>query len=367
MLSVTRRAKEAAAKLWPPIAARCQWARRNPQRALWVAGGTVAVLLLVLLITHWNPYKAQREAFAPLFTLAAGVAIAGVTLMRHFAQTEADRQRRITESFSKAIEQFGSDKLEVRLGGIYALERISKESPDDYWTVMENLTAFVRERTQRTEADAACKPLNQRIEGRSLTGCGRKLDEPEGRSEEFWREAVEQEPPETPATDIAAVLTVIKRRSETTGHREAKDNRVLDFREAVLRSADLREAHLERADLSGAHLEGAAFPGRISKAPTSRGASRRRRLAGRISKAPSSPRRISQAPTSTGASQYAFLVGAHLAGATSAHIERTDLSRAIGLTQAQIDQAFGDAETQLPKGLTRPAHWTSPDSAAHAA
>jgi hypothetical protein len=30
-------------------------------------------------------------------------------------------------------------------GGIYSLERISKESPDDYWTVMEILTAFVRD------------------------------------------------------------------------------------------------------------------------------------------------------------------------------------------------------------------------------
>jgi hypothetical protein len=32
-------------------------------------------------------------------------------------------------------EQLGSNKLEVRLGGIYSLERISKESPDDLWTV----------------------------------------------------------------------------------------------------------------------------------------------------------------------------------------------------------------------------------------
>jgi hypothetical protein len=107
MLSVIRRVREVAAKLWPPVAARYQhaqqWARRNPQRALWVAGVTVAVLLLVLLITHWNPYKAQREAFAPLFTLTAGLAVAGVTLMRHFAQTEADRQRRITESFSCSL------------------------------------------------------------------------------------------------------------------------------------------------------------------------------------------------------------------------------------------------------------------------
>jgi hypothetical protein len=34
----------------------------------------------------------------------------------------------ITDRFSKAIDQLGSDKLEIRLGGIYALERIAQES-----------------------------------------------------------------------------------------------------------------------------------------------------------------------------------------------------------------------------------------------
>src|SRR5215470_16355396 len=33
------------------------------------------------------------------------------------------------------------------------LERISKESPDDYWSVMETLTAFVRERAPRKEKE----------------------------------------------------------------------------------------------------------------------------------------------------------------------------------------------------------------------
>jgi hypothetical protein len=35
---------------------------------------------------------------------------------------------------STAVERLGGDTLEVRLSGIYALERISKERPDDYWT-----------------------------------------------------------------------------------------------------------------------------------------------------------------------------------------------------------------------------------------
>ena len=151
-----------------------EWTRRNPRRTLWIAGITVAILLLVLFITHWNPYKKQHEAFTPLFTLVAGLAIAAVTLLRHFAQTDADRQRRLIESFSTAIEQLASDHVEVRLGGIYALERISQESPRDYGTVMETLTAFVRERTQRTEAARMAKPLEQRLGDRAyrLVGAG---------------------------------------------------------------------------------------------------------------------------------------------------------------------------------------------------
>ena len=53
--------------------------------------------------------------------------------------------------------------------------------------------------------------------------------------------------------------------------------------------------------------------------------------------------------------QYAFLQGAHLQGA---HLEGADLRGAVGLTQEQLDQAFGDDHTTLPDGLNRPAHWT---------
>jgi hypothetical protein len=35
--------------------------------------------------------------------------------------------------------------LEVRLGGIYALERIARDSPTDHWTIIEVLSTYVRE------------------------------------------------------------------------------------------------------------------------------------------------------------------------------------------------------------------------------
>jgi uncharacterized protein YjbI with pentapeptide repeats len=45
----------------------------------------------------------------------------------------------------------------------------------------------------------------------------------------------------------------------------------------------------------------------------------------------------------------AVLTGLDLTGA--------DLSRAIGLTQAQVNSAKGNKDTKLPKGLVRPEHW----------
>ena len=110
----------------------------------------------------------------------------------------------------------------MRLGGIYSLERISKESPDDYWTVMESLTAFVRERSRRNEAKRTSQDFEHRVSRRAYL-IWRAAGRPDGRAEEFWAEAVKQDEfGEPPATDIAAVLTVLKRRSERSRETRAR-------------------------------------------------------------------------------------------------------------------------------------------------
>jgi hypothetical protein len=77
-------------------------------------------------------YHAHRDDVVPLLTFLGALGAASGILWqaatarkRHYEQTEADRRRRITESFSKAAEQLASEKIEARLGGIYTLERIS--------------------------------------------------------------------------------------------------------------------------------------------------------------------------------------------------------------------------------------------------
>jgi hypothetical protein len=157
---------------------------------------------------------------------------AAIAARRHHAQTEADRQRRITESFSKAVEQLGSDKIEVRLGGIYTLERISRESPEEYWTVMETLTAFVRERVRWKVPDVA---------------------EFDNVKSSISLNELKYDPP----TDIDAVLSVIIRRDEKNRAREKSEHWYLKLRGTDLRGASFRHAHLENANLRYVHLEGA--------------------------------------------------------------------------------------------------------------
>ena len=58
---------------------------------------------------------------------------------------ELTEQGQVTDRYTRAVEQIGSDKLDVRIGGIYALERVARDSNRDHPSVMEVLTAFVRE------------------------------------------------------------------------------------------------------------------------------------------------------------------------------------------------------------------------------
>ena len=414
MLSVTRRAKQAAAQLWPPIAA--QLTSRIALGRLWPRAKELS-------LDAWKRSAPAREwmshhpnlVIAPaivvpiLFLLRAGQVAVAATLIgawfalaRGISQAAADFRRRINETYSRAVSQLASDKLEERLGGIYTLENISKESPQDHWTVMENLTVFVRERTRRTE--------------RRIAECAyslwEKAGQPDGRSQQFWDKAVEQETQGSqPAPDVAAVLTVISRRSEDHRALERRDAKVLDLRRAVLRGdlstwrlegvnlsgahlegaslqhahlegvnlsgahlegANLRHAHLDGADLSGAHLEGAWLDGahlkRVSfvelhlEGAHLRGA----HLDGAdLSRAHLDGADLIYAHLEHAILEYthlerAYLIGAHLDGAylRCAFLEGSHLSGAEGLTQAQIGAAFGDAAIPLPAGLTRPAHWS---------
>jgi len=53
-------------------------------------------------------------------------------------------ERRVTELYTKAVEQLGSDKAAVRIGGMYALERLAQDNPNHRQTVVNVLCGYLR-------------------------------------------------------------------------------------------------------------------------------------------------------------------------------------------------------------------------------
>jgi uncharacterized protein YjbI with pentapeptide repeats len=159
--------------------------------------------------------------------------IAGFGLLLTYLDAQQDRQdarenrkltedRLVTDRFSKAVEQLGKigEKQEpVRIGGIYSLERIAKDSPTDHWTVMEVLTAYIRN-------NSPLPKKSEKLNSQSRIGI-----------------------------DIQSALTVIKRRE----FKNDPDGQVLNLnnsylKQANLEGANLREANLFRANLFRANL-----------------------------------------------------------------------------------------------------------------
>ena len=84
-----------------------------------------------------------------LVLLVLGALAAAVVVARCAAGIagphRAQRERQLTERFARAVDQLGHPALDVRLGGIYSLERLAQESPEDHGPIIEILAAFVRE------------------------------------------------------------------------------------------------------------------------------------------------------------------------------------------------------------------------------
>lgn len=73
---------------------------------------------------------------------AAIVAYGRLQLSR--AEHLVSERRQANERWTTAVEQLGSDRIEVRLGGIYALEQFYRDVPGERVRTLEVLAAFVR-------------------------------------------------------------------------------------------------------------------------------------------------------------------------------------------------------------------------------
>jgi uncharacterized protein YjbI with pentapeptide repeats len=263
-------------------------ADQDRQRRWQVIRGLIAVAAVVLAVvivwallvpgTDWLAHHdigsskgslatARDAARGRLLTLGVGLFAAGTLIYtaRSFTLSrrtfELTEQGQVTDRFTKAVEQLGSGKLDVRIGGIYALERIARDSAKDHPAVMEVLTAFIRDHSR--------EPWPVDKDG---VQDGEKKTRP----------------------DVQAAVTVVGRRdakrdigpidltsadltgADLTGAalhgrpRIPRSRRIEDLdiefvgailRDAILRGADLTRARLFAAVLSGANLVGAHLTG----------------------------------------------------------------------------------------------------------
>jgi hypothetical protein len=302
-----------------------------------VAAALLAAMFAIWKVPQWqvelspklsskNRFDRENEARKTLAQILGGIfVLAGLyaSLQTARMQTETfnlQRDGQITDRYTKAIEQLGAVlpgakdeksgglllNLPVRLGGIYALERIALDSPKDRATIMEVLSAYIR--------DNAHVPIVT-IDGISSTTC---VD----------HQSILNRPP-APRPDIQAILTVIGRRRMGDGFPEE----MIDLSETELGSARLSDAHLEKAnltqacldsaDLEGAHLEGAYLNGASLASASLTGADLR---------------------------------GADLDGTnlSEAWLKGANLSGALNSRQSQFFMTQGDTKTKLPNGIKSP-------------
>src|SRR6185503_9339995 len=62
------------------------------------------------------------------------------TMRATVLNVELSADKQLTELFSKAVDQLASKDRTVRVGGIFALGRIARQSRKDYWPIMQILT-----------------------------------------------------------------------------------------------------------------------------------------------------------------------------------------------------------------------------------
>jgi uncharacterized protein YjbI with pentapeptide repeats len=184
-------------------------------------------------------FEIENDSRGTLGQILSGVAVLTglIFAWQQLGQTSdnlrVSQEGQITDRFSRAVDQLGSDQLTIRLGGIYALERIARDSPRDYGPVMEVLTAFAREQSPLPK-DAAATPVT----------------------------AATRVPP-----DVRAVFKVIGRRTPAQVKTELDEGSgCLDLTGINAVGVDLVDANLQntcwnRSDLRGAQMMGASLIG----------------------------------------------------------------------------------------------------------
>lgn len=162
-------------------------------------------------LTEAEHLKAANDVRAPLVALLVAFG-AGGTLVYTARTYRLNMDGHVTDRYSKAVDQLDSAPTPVRIGGVYALERIGVDSSRDRETILHVLSAFIRERAK-----------------------------------------AHPDQPGEPNDDVKAALLAATKLLALT------PQSVLDLRGANLSNCDLYEIRASQMDIRGAITDGAKF------------------------------------------------------------------------------------------------------------
>lgn len=97
----------------------------------------------------WDGWLRLGSITATIGVLA-GLWFTNHSLQATYRQYALSEQVQVNDRFAKATEQLGSSTIDVRLGGIYSLQKLSRDSVKDRATIANVLSAFIRARAPIT-------------------------------------------------------------------------------------------------------------------------------------------------------------------------------------------------------------------------
>ena len=286
--------------------------------------GLLAAGLIGLGVGIWRAVTAYMQAQASQRQAEA----ANEQSQAAIEQVRVAEQGHITDRFSRAVEQLGSKELPVRLGGIYALWRLIKDSQKHAISVIDILCAFARhpphETAQGSDPGATKAGPTNKIRADVQT-----VMDLIGYMQTNYRELL-------PAEYILGLAGA---------NLSGADLFRANLREAYLCDANLSEANLREANLMRAYLPDT----NLTRADLTRA-----HLAGAVL----ADAELTDAELTGAELTGAELTGADLTGAdlTGADLTGADLTGVHDLTQLQLDSAVCDPDlpAKLPPGLVQP-------------
>ncbi len=393
---------------------------------IWVALIAYILVGLTRMAIAFDPTDQDADlrwhilGFVGLVTALGALVSAPLALIRVYTterQTRTAEQGHMTDRISKAVEQLGAEKtvkvsgndktieetkpnIEVRIGGLLSLERISQDSVKydkgrDHVRVMEIICAYIRENAKARDArvslyekfennkdpdDPYDPPLSD-AQFMDREGINQAFDLEDFISIKALKMWADKLPP--PREDIAIALQIIGRRDEKQLQIEAQNepSYQLDLKRTNLQKSALAgmplkgilldQARLQGADLTSVQLQGAKLEGVQLQGANLKGA----KLQGanlamaQLQGANLSDARLQRATLIEAQLQGADLTRVQLASAiwvcfaevSHAALRQLDCSN-FDLSREQIKSMFGDGSVTLPSCVTPdhadwPTHW----------